>query len=77
MKLDLAFDIDLAEGIVPGSLEKWETFSGKETKVFTLFFEEALTIVVDNELTGLMIGFESKFFSDESKADIWFIPKTC
>lgn len=74
-KLDLAFDIDRPESILSSRFEKLGTFAGKESKFIALLFKKILTLVVDNELASLVIGFKAKFLSNESNTDIWLISK--
>lgn len=64
--LDLALDIDFLEGLTLRSFEDLLCFPTNETKAVLLFFEKVLSIIVADELSGVAIGFESKFFSDES-----------
>lgn len=73
MKLNLPFDIDGAEGISPGRLEELGTLGTQESNVVFLLLDEMLTVVVDNELASLVIGFKAEFFGNESNLDILLI----
>jgi hypothetical protein len=64
--LDLALDIDFAEGLGLRSFEDWACFPTNETKFVFLLFEKVLSIVVADELGSVAIGFESEFFGNES-----------
>jgi hypothetical protein len=48
--LDLAFDIDLAEGFGPCDFEYVASFAGEESKPVFAFFEKSLAVVVVDEL---------------------------
>lgn len=48
--LDLAFDIDLAEGFAFRNFENIARFAGEKSKSVVTFFEEGLTVVVVDEL---------------------------
>jgi hypothetical protein len=64
--LDLALDIDFSEGLLLRSFEDLACFPTNETKAIFLFFEKVLSFVVEDELGGVAIGFESELFGDES-----------
>ena len=53
--LDLAFNIDLAEGIVLCNIEKCSRFAGEKSKSVFSLFEKGLAVVIVDKLCSVAI----------------------
>lgn len=71
--LDLALDIDDTMGRRFGLFEQQARLARQQPHSLILLFQQLRGGVVDDETGSLLIGLESKFFSNEPNTDIGFV----
>ena len=71
---DLALDIDLLEGSLPGRLEATSGLAGEYHHFALTVLKESLTAMVTYESCTLIIRLEAKFFREETKFNRRLIP---
>jgi len=64
--LDLAFNVDLAESFALSDFEDIARLAGEDAKPIVSLLEQMLPVVIENELCGIVVRFESKLLSNES-----------
>lgn len=73
VRSDLAFDIDLAEGSRTCTLKESTCFASEECDVIRAIFQKVLALLINDKLSGIGIGLETEFLSDEAKFYIWLV----
>ena len=57
--LNLAFDVDFAEGFASRAFEDRTCFSGEKPETAVFLFEKTLSFVIVDELRSIAVGLES------------------
>lgn len=73
--LDLALNVNFAEGVSPCILEEKAGFAREKLNAVLAFCKKFATLILANELCCIGIGFEAKLFGDEAKFDVWLVAR--